>query len=166
MAEENEKIQQLTEACLQQAKELEQIFYNQIVEKDQIIEKLHRELDETRKAAEGSVEDQLMKQVIKIRIGMKRCISDENWVQLSAEDVRKQYQYLYEDITDLLNLQGIDEFSSNEGEMFDAGIHNARLEKTDNLSLDKKVHQSISEGYRKNNKVLIPERVSVYQYKE
>ena len=41
----------------------------------------------------------------------------------------------------------------------------AKVEMTGDVSLDKKIKESISEGYKKGEKVLLPERVIVYQYK-
>jgi molecular chaperone GrpE (heat shock protein) len=49
--------------------------------------------------------------------------------------------------------------------MFDASIHQAKVETTNDPSLDKTVKESICEGYRKGEKILQPERVTVYQYK-
>ena len=85
---------------------------------------------------------------------------------MSVEDVKREYQYTLEDITDLLEQQNVDPYQSDPGDVFDASIHQPKIEITADETLDKKVKSSISEGYKKGSKVLIPERVIVYQYKK
>lgn len=65
----------------------------------------------------------------------------------------------------MMEQQNIDPYQTNAGEPFDASIHQPKLEATDNPALDKTIKESLSEGYRKRDKVLLPERVAVYQYK-
>ena len=85
---------------------------------------------------------------------------------MTADDLRKEYQYTLDDITDLLEQQNVDPFSSKSGDDFNPSIHQPKLEVTMDVSLDRKVKESISEGYKKGDKVLIPEKVIVFQYKE
>ena len=85
--------------------------------------------------------------------------------QMSAEELLEQYVYIFEDLTDLLEQQNCDEIVSEPGTAFDPAIHQPKLEQTEDAQLDKTVKCSLSEGYRKSEKVLIPERVIVYQHK-
>lgn len=160
--------EQLFEVLLntrEQGQMMEQLIKNQIEVKDEMIDKLHKELDYYKQDAADRFVDQLMKAVIKIRKDMARLVTSENWKEMSADDLRREYQYCLEDITDLLEQQNVDPFSTEPGVDFDAAIHQAKVEATEDASLDKKVKESISEGYKKGDKVLIPERVIVYQYK-
>ena len=145
---------------------MEQLIKNQIEVKDDMIDKLHKELDYYKQDAADRFIDQLMKAVIKVRKDMTRLVTSDKWQEMTADDLRREYQYSLEDITDLLEQQNVDPFSSEPGDDFDASIHQAKIEATNDVSLDKKVKESISEGYKKGSKVLIPERVIVYQYKE
>ena len=149
----------------EQGQMMEQLIKNQIEIKDEMIDKLHKELDYYKQGAADRFVDQLMKAVIKVRKDMNRLASSTGWEELSADELRKEYQYALEDLTDLLEQQNVDPYSSNPGDAFDASIHQPKIEVTDDASLDKTIKESISEGYKKADKVLIPERVIVYQYK-
>ena len=103
-----------------------------------------------------------MKAVIKVRKDMNRLATSAGWMELSADELRKEYQYALEDLTDLLEQQNVDPYRSNPGDVFDASIHQPKIEATDDASLDKTIKESISEGYKKADKVLILERVLVW----
>ena len=149
----------------EQGQMMEQLIKNQIEVKDGMIDKLHKELDYYKKDADGRFADQLMKAVVKVRKDMDRLMQSEQWTGMTAEEVKREYQYIFDDVTDLLEQQNVDPYKSEPGDDFDASIHQPRLEVTAQKSLDKKVKESISEGYRKGDKILIPERVIVYQYR-
>lgn len=149
----------------EQGQMMEQLIKNQIEVKDDMIDKLHKELDYYKQGAADRFVDQLMKAVIKVRKDMSKLVASNDWSTLTADELRREYQYCLEDVTDLLEQQNVDPYHSEEGDDFDAAIHQAKVEPTDDISLDKKVKESISEGYKKGDKVLIPERVIVYQFK-
>ena len=164
-----EKIDQITEILLntqEQCQMMEHLIENQIKVKDEMIDKLHKELEFYKQEYSNRFVDQLMKAVIKVRKDMKKQMSPEKWQELNVEDLKREYVYVFEDLTDLLEQQNIDEYTTAQGEAFDAAIHQAKIEHTDDICQDKTVKQSISEGYTKGDKVLIPERVIVYQSKE
>lgn len=162
---ESEQLLEILLNTREQGQMVEQLIKNQIEVKDDLINKLHKELDYYKQDAADRFVDQLMKAVIKVRKDMYRLVSSEKWSVMSAEDLRREYQYCLEDITDLLEQQNVDSYSSEPGEVFNASIHQAKVENTDDTALDKKIKESISEGYKKGDKVLIPERVVVYQYR-
>ncbi len=149
----------------EQGQMMEQLIRNQIEVKDDMINKLHKELEYYKQDAADRFVIQLMKAVIKVRKDMTKLLLSDKWIEMSADDLRREYQYAYEDISDLLEQQNIDPYSSMAGDDFDASIHQAKVEVTDDLSLDKKIKESISEGYKKADKVILPERVIVYQYR-
>ncbi len=149
----------------EQGQMMEQLIKNQIEVKDEMINKLHKELDYYKQDAADRFVDQLMKAVIKVRKDMNKLISSDKWEGMTIEDLKREYQYVLEDISDLLEQQNVDPYQSEPGDDFDAAIHQPKLEATTDESLDKKIKESISEGYKKGDKVLIPERVIVYQFK-
>lgn len=166
--EDSQGWEQLEEILLntrEQGQMIEQLIKNQIEVKDDMISKLHKELAYYKQESADQFVNQLMKEVIKVRKNMVRLIDSDKWNEMSCEDLQREYTYIFEDLTDLLEHQNIDAYQTVKGEPFDAAIHQPKLEVTDNPALDKTVKESLSEGYRKSDKVLIPERVIVYQYK-
>lgn len=148
-------------------KEIEDInirFTNQMQVKDDLLNKLHQELEYYKKDHASKFENQLLKAVIKIRHDMKQKLASASLENCSAGELLKEYTYIFQDITDLLEQQNCDEIISQPGDIFDPAIHQAKIEQTTDEALDKSVKESVREGYKKGDKVLIPERVLVYQY--
>ncbi len=162
---EDDRIMQILLNSREQGQIMESMIKNQIEVKDELIDKLHKELDYYKQDSADRFVDQLMKAVIKVRKDMLRLIGSDKWDDMSSEDLQREYRYIFEDLTDLLEQQNIDAYQTAPGEMFDASIHQAKIEQTDDPDLDKTVKESLSEGYKKGEKVLQPERVVVYQYK-
>lgn len=97
---------------------------------------------------------------------MLKLINKDNFEDMSGDEIRREYVYISEDLTDLLEQQNVDPYRTEPGENFDPALHQPKLEITDDVTLDKTIKESLSEGYKKKDKVLIPERVIVYQYKQ
>lgn len=138
---------------------------NQIQVKDAMINKLHDEMQYYKDDHAGRYVNQVMKSIIKIRKDMVKKITSDSFIDADADTVRKEYGYLLDDLTDLLEQQDIDPFSTDEGEPFDASKHQVfKLEPTDNPELDKCIKKSVNEGYTQKDKLLMAEKVIVYQY--
>ena len=150
----------------EQCEMVDHLIHNQIRVKDELIDKLHKELEQYKKELSGRWEDQLIKAIIKVRKDMVRQLRSENWDGMTADDLKREYVYVCEDLTDLLEQQNVDSYTTEIGMRFDPSIHQAKVEETDNQELDKTVKMSLGEGYTKGDKVILPERVIVYQYKE
>lgn len=148
----------------EQCQMMEQMIRKQIEVKDQLIDRLHTELEYYKQDAADKFVDQLMKAVIKVRKDMKLRMQSDKWKMMSGEELRREYQYIFEDLTDLLEQQNVDEYESEPGDEFEPMIHQARAEMTQEKELDRKIKQSLSAGYKRNGKVMIAERVAVYQY--
>lgn len=150
-----------------QCQMFEALIRNQIEVKDRLINRLHDELEYYKKDSAGRFAEQLIKAVIKVRNNMKKVIKSERWQGMPLEDVKKEYEYAFDDLTDLLEMQNVDEFEAKEGDIFDGTRQQAsKIEITDNPELDKKVKISLSPGFTKDGKVIITERVVVYKYQE
>ena len=164
-----EKVNQLDEILLntqEQCQMVEQMIRSQIQVKDAMIDKLHKELEYYKQDQAERFVVQLMKAIVKVRKDMGKLIRSEKWPELTGEELRKEYIYSFEDLTDLLQQQNIDPFETEVGACFDASKHQIfKIESTDNPLLDKTIQKSVSEGYVKGDKVLIAERVIVYQNK-
>ncbi|MDD3252039.1 MAG: nucleotide exchange factor GrpE [Lachnospiraceae bacterium] len=145
---------------------MEQLIKNQIQVKDELINKLHGELEYYKQDSAERFVKQLMKAVIKVRVDMKRQMASEKWDSMSVMDIKKEYLEVFWDLTNLLEQQNIDEYETAKGEMFDPAIHQSKIIATKEMKLDRRIAESLNAGYRKDDKILIPERVAVYRYKE
>lgn len=126
--------------------------------------RLLEELDHYKKGSSDRFENQLLKAVIKIRMDIKRNLASERFRQKSAEELLEAYRYIFEDISDLLELQNCDEFQSEPGSEFDPSIHQAKIEPTEEPEKNRLVKCSLTPGFRKDGKTLVAERVVVYKY--
>ena len=156
-----EYLKKIDEQCTQ----LDTLMVDRIQVRDEQINRLHEELEYYKKDSAAKFENQLLKAVIKIRQGMKKKINCGFFEGKDAAQILQEFIYTFEDLTDLLEQQICDEIETQPGEAFDPAIHQAKLEATNDISLDKTIKCSVSSGYKKDGKVLIPERVIVYQYK-
>lgn len=161
----SEQLMEILFNTREQGQIMEHLIKNQIEIKDDRIDKLYKELEYYKQENADRFVNQIMKALIKVRKDMVRLMASNNFVQMSAEELRREYCYICEDMTDLLEQQNIDAYQSEPRDVFDSAIHQAKLERCEDEALDKKIKESISEGYKKGDKVFIPERVVVYQYK-
>ena len=161
-----EQIDELNEILLntqEQCQMMEQVLIEQIKKKDSLIDMLHKELEYYKQDQADRLINQAMKDVIRLRNQLLKTIQSDSWENMTEEELRKRLIYMEEDITDLLQRQEIDPFTSLSGETFDGGKHKAAVIPTDDDSLDRKIQKSTSPGYIKRGKVLIPESVVVYR---
>ena len=145
---------------------IHEVLIKQLEEKDKLINRLHDELEYYKQETAEKVETQIIKSVIGIHKNMHRRLQSSEWKDFSENDIRREYGYLYEDITDLLEQNNVDSYESMPGELFNPAIHQAKVIKTSEALKDRTIKECISPGYIKGKKVLIPERVIVYQLKE
>ena len=163
---DQDQVDQLNEILLntqEQCQMMEQVLMEQIKKKDSQIDLLHKELEYYKQDQADKLINQAMKELISLRNQLLKTIQSEAWENMSEKELKKTLIYLEEDMTDLLQRQEIDPFTSLPGENFDAGKHKATVIPTDDDSLDRKVQKSTSPGYIKRGKVLIPEAVVIYR---
>ena len=129
---------------------------------DEQIDLLHKELQYYKEAQADRLIDQAMKEVIQVRNGLLKTLRSEGWKSMDEEMLRQVIVYLEEDITDLLERQTIDPFESLPGEPFDPSKHRAaEVVPTEDEALDHRIQTSKSPGYRKNDRILVHEAVTV-----
>ncbi len=63
-----------------------------------------------------------MKALIKVRKDMGRLIESNKFSEMSREDIQREYRYIYEDLTDLLEQQNIDAYKSEPGDDLNKGF--------------------------------------------
>lgn len=157
----NEILLNTREQCQMTAELIE----NQIRKKDELIDRLHQELEYYKKDQAARLVDQVMKELIGLRGRMQKKMNAPRWRQLSAQELLDEFTYLDEDIVDLLERQNIEPFTTPPGSRFEGGRHRAMtVEPTADQLLDHTVKASLSPGYAKGDKVLLPEHVVVYRY--
>lgn len=165
--EQFDELNQILLNTQEQCQMVQNLIRNQIQVKDDMINKLHTELESYRQAQADKYVLQVMKGIITIRKNLIKKVNSLEWCEKTEEDLRKELVYVMEDLSDLLEQQNIDAYKSEAGEQFDATKHQVfRMEKTNVVDCDKTIKQSITEGYMKENKVIIPEKVVVYQFME
>ncbi len=143
-----------------QSDKMDRLIRYQIAVKDEQINTLYEQLAAYRKESAEAFSDQLMKAVIRIRTGMEKEMASDRWEELSADEVRQEYRYACEDLSDLLEQQNVDPYVSAPGAAFDPAIHQAKkVEQTTDPAKDRTVKESVSAGWRRGDKVLITERV-------
>ena len=144
---------------------IEPLIENQIKVKDEMISKLYDELKFYKEGEAVRFENQLIKAIIKVRRNMLNYMKSNKWSNSDVDMLKDEYEGVLMDIDSLLELQNVDPYTSNPGDDFDKSIHEAKIEITDKIELDKKIKESIKEGYKKDGKVLVTERVLVYKVK-
>lgn len=164
--QEREELFQLVLNTREQCEMMEQFIRNQINKKDEMIDKLYKELEYYKQESADRFVEQFLKAFIKVHKDMSRLCGSEQLQEMSAEDLRRELRYVYEDITDLFQQQNMDVYCSEYGDEFDPAIHQARIEYTADPALNRKIKTSVSGGYKRGNKVIMPERVIVFQYRE
>ena len=164
--EQKDEIHELLLNTQEQCQMMEQCIKDQIQVKDSLIDKLHKELEYYKQEQADRLTDQISKEIISIRSMMQKRIRSEAWQNMTREDLVREYQYVFEDLTDFLERQNIDPFETMAGDGFDGKKHHAaKFVVTDNEKLDKTIKESVSAGYTKGDKVIVSERVIVYQLK-
>lgn len=167
--EQNTPENMLSELLLnsqEQCTMIDGMIRNQIDRKDALIDELHSELQSYKDDRAGRFVDQVMKSLIKIRNDMVRCTEAPQWANMTLADVQREYGYVLDDLTDLLQQQSIDPYRTAPRESFRPAIHQvAKQVPTSDPALDKTVQQSVCEGYTKGDKTFLAERVAIYRYK-
>ena len=107
----------------EQCQIMDQVLRRQIEKKDEQIDLLHKELQYYKEAQADRLIDQAMKEVIKLRNGILKTMQSDEWERMDTNQLRQVITYLEEDIMNLLEMQDIDAFTSEPGELFDPGKH-------------------------------------------
>lgn len=165
MDEKNTELLELVQQLENHCHYFEEVIQRQIEVKDSQIDRLHSEVQDYQKDTSARYIQKVMLDVIRILCRMKKRSQTAQWQQMSADELRREYHYAMEDLTDLLQFQGIDAFTTQPGETFDPARHNPKIEATDDPALDKTVKESQQDGFEQGGKVIVPEKVIVYQYK-
>ncbi len=135
-------------------------------EQDTLSKTLYAELQEYKKGLYSSVMKPLLMDMIQVRNDILK--QGNSLIKKNGEDTMikvSTFLSYAEDIQDILEKYDVDVFSSQSGDDFDARRHKM-LKKvdTDDVTLNKKICESLAEGYEYAQRVIIKENVTVYSY--
>lgn len=135
--------------------------------KEDIIDKLHQELQEYKQDLLKKLVLSFVLDVIKLADDIRKWISHFKALDASQRDPIKLFRYLEaipSDLEDIFYWQGVKPFTTQEG-VFDPTRQRA-LKKipTEDPELDKTIAQSVRPGYEWEGKVIRQEMVAVYMH--
>lgn len=156
----------------QQISELQREFEGKLkydAHKDQIIDRLHSELQEYKQDILKKYVLSIVMDVVKVADDIRKWLVYFRSLEVSQRDPRKLFRYLEaipSDLEDVFYWHGVKPFSSEEG-LFDPARQRAiKKLPTDDPAQDKNVAHSIRPGYEWESKVIRQEMVAVYVYQE
>jgi molecular chaperone GrpE (heat shock protein) len=137
--------------------------------KDEIIDKLHNELQEYKQDILKKHILSIVMDVVKVADDIRKWLTYFRSLEVSQRDPRKLFRYLEaipSDLEDIFYWHGVRPFSTAEG-IFDPTRQRA-IKKVPSMdaSQDKLIAESIRPGYEWDGKVIRQEMVAVYVYQE
>jgi len=137
--------------------------------KDEIINKLHQELQEYKQDIVKKHILSIVLDVVKVADDIRKWITYFRSLDVSQRDPVKLFRYLEaipSDLEDIFYWQGVKPFSNQEG-VFDPARQRAMKKITTNdISKDKTIAKSLRPGYDWEGKVIRQEMVAVYVYSD
>lgn len=137
------------------------------VHKDEIIDKLHQELQEYKQDIVKKHILSIVLDVVKVADDIRKWITYFKSLDVSQRDPVKLFRYLEaipSDLEDIFYWQGVKPYSNQEG-IFDPARQRAMKKiTTDDVSKDKAIAKSLRPGYEWEGKVIRQEMVAVYVY--
>ena len=137
--------------------------------KDEIIDRLHSELQEYKQDIIKKYVLSIVMDVVKVADDIRKWLAYFRSLEVSQRDPRKLFRYVEaipSDLEDVFYWHGVKPFSQQEG-AFDPSRQRAiKKIPTDDPALDKCVAHSIRPGYEWETKVIRQEMVAVYVFKQ
>lgn len=137
--------------------------------KEKIIDSLHQELQQYKDDIVKKHLLSVLMDVIKIIDDIRKWLNHYSHQEEAARDPLKLVQYLESipsDLEDLFYWQGVKPFTCSDGAFDPARQRITKKIETPDKSRDKTVAESLRVGYEWEGKVIRPEMVAIYSYKE
>ena len=160
------------ESLSHQIDELQREFEGKLkydAHKDEIIDRLHSELQEYKQDIIKKYVLSIVMDVVKVADDIRKWLTYFRSLEVSQRDPRKLFRYLEaipSDLEDVFYWHGVKPFSNQEGAFDPARQRAIKKVPTEDPTLDKKVVHSIRPGYEWESKVIRQEMVAVYVYQE
>ena len=135
--------------------------------KDEIIDKLHQELQEYKQDIVKKHILSIVLDVVKVADDIRKWITYFKSLDVSQRDPIKLFRYLEaipSDLEDIFYWQGVKPYSNSEGAFDPATQRTIKKIPTDDISKDKTIAKSLRSGYEWEGKVIRQEMVAVYVY--
>lgn len=135
--------------------------------KDEIIDKLHQELQEYKQDIVKKHILSIVLDVVKVADDIRKWITYFRSLDVSQRDPVKLFRYLEaipSDLEDIFYWQGVKPFTNQEGTFDPARQRAMKKIDTDDVSKDKTIAKSLRPGYEWEDKVIRQEMVAVYVY--
>ena len=137
--------------------------------KDQVIDRLHSELQEYKQDIIKKYVLSIVMDVVKVADDIRKWLAHFRSLEVSQRDPRKLFRYLEaipSDLEDVFYWHGVKPFSHQEGDFDPSRQRAIKKIPTADPALDKSVAHSIRPGYEWETKVIRQEMVAVYVYQE
>lgn len=137
--------------------------------KDKLFDNLHKELIQYKNGLLDKIIETMAMDIIQMIDTTKKTINLYNTKEFSEENYKRLlglFEGVAEDLQDIIYRQSIQPYSV-AGDQVDVKQQKIiSIEETTDIALDNKIVARLAEGYEKDGKVLRPERISIYKYKE
>lgn len=136
--------------------------------KANLFDNLHKELMDYKNGLVTQIVNNILLDIIQLIDSNNKTINNFKQKEFSEENYNKLINIIKgisEDLTDILYRQSVEPFSITE----DVNVRKQKIIKiipTNDKALDNKIESSLALGYEKEGKVIRPERISIYKYKE
>ena len=161
---------QNSENLLQQISILNKKFDQKIktdMHKAEMFDNMHKELTQYKNGLITQVINNILIDIIQIIDINDKNISlfeSQNYSEENYEKIIKILKGVSEDLTDVLYRQSVEPYTLDEIDVKRQKI--LQVIPTNDSSLDRTIAKKIVPGYEKDGKIIRPERISIYKYKE
>lgn len=165
------KLDSILETVNSQARVLKMTFETKLLmdaQKDKIIDTMHKELQEYKDDMFTKIFNPILADIIGLKEDlnkMRRNLSEkepEYFTKGKLLSTLESYEY---DVSDLLEKYGVEIFQGIGDDYIPVKQRIIKLVENQDQELDNKIAQRLSNGYILNGKVISPEKVTVYKYK-
>lgn len=159
-----------SETLLEQVSALNKKFDQKIktdMHKAEMFDNMHKELTQYKNGLITQVINNILIDIIQIIDINDKNISlfeNQDCSEENYEKIIKILKGISEDLTDVLYRQSVEPYTLDEIDVKRQKI--LQVIPTNDISLDRTIAKKIVPGYEKNGKIIRPERISIYKYKE
>ena len=159
-----------SETLLEQVSALNKKFDQKIktdIHKAEMFDNMHKELTQYKNGLITQVINNILIDIIQIIDINDKNISlfeNQDCSEENYEKIIKILKGISEDLTDVLYRQSVEPYTLDEIDIKRQKI--LQVIPTNDISLDRTIAKKIVPGYEKDGKIIRPERISIYKYKE
>ena len=159
-----------SETLLEQVSALNKKFDQKIktdMHKAEMFDNMHKELTQYKNGLITQIINNILIDIIQIIDINDKNISlfeNQDYSEENYEKIIRILKGISEDLTDVLYRQSVEPYTLDEIDVKRQKI--LQVIPTNDISLDRTIAKKIVPGYEKDGKIIRPERISIYKYKE